>query len=229
MEITEWSRECPKCGGTVYHSTKSNRDGAIRNGRTCGGKANLNCKVISKKQRSQLSKALKGRKPNHDQTARRKKSEPAKFTRNCPDCGKVLYYARDDNRKRADKINAICDGCANYKYKKTWNDVITEDGIKQMRAVKAGFSSWEEYEEKFPIWKRYKADVWKETYKSLRENPILENFDKRGRCGVEGAYQIDHIVGVRCGFDNGIPPKEIAKYSNLTMLPWKENLSKGKY
>jgi hypothetical protein len=104
---------------------------------------------------------------------------------------------------------------------------VNPNSIKKMRATKAGFSSWAEYCKRYPKWKRYKAEVWKITYKSLRDNLTLENFNKRGKCGVEGAYQIDHIASVRTGFDKNISPKTVGAYKNLRMIPWRENLLKG--
>lgn len=226
MKITKWSRNCPKCDGLVYHTNKKCRDDAVIKKRTCGGKIGLNCKVISQKQIQQLKNAFKGKPLNHNQKNRRKKSEPTKFFRNCPNCRKVLYYADIGSIRYSEKRKTLCDSCTNYKYKKSWNNVITEDSIKKMRASKSGFSSWSEYQEKMPLWKKYKADVWKITYKSLKTNPRLKNYNLRGLCGINGAYQIDHIIGVKYGFDNNIPTTAIGIYENLRMIPWKENRNK---
>jgi hypothetical protein len=49
----------------------------------------------------------------------------------------------------------------------------------------------------------------------------------RGRCGVEGAYQIDHVVSIKECFDRGISVEEAAAVSNLAMLPWARNRAKG--
>lgn len=46
-----------------------------------------------------------------------------------------------------------------------------------------------------------------------------------GKCGVEGAYQVDHIVSKAIGFKLGIPPELLSHPSNLQMLPWEENLA----
>jgi hypothetical protein len=55
----------------------------------------------------------------------------------------------------------------------------------------------------------------------------LENFDKRGRCGVSGAYQLDHIISINFGWKNNIPAEQIGEMKNLKMIPWKENRKKG--
>ena len=98
---------------------------------------------------------------------------------------------------------------ARYKYKKTFKDIISSDAIKKMRATKAGFKNWEEYVEKYPKKQFYKREVWRYTY----QNPLdtLDNWDKRGKCGVEGAYQLDHIVSINEGWSNKILAEEIAK------------------
>ena len=69
---------------------------------------------------------------------------------------------------------------------------------------------------------RYKVDVL------TAKQPIhlLENFDKRGRAGDEGAYHLDHIISVWYGFHNNIPPEQISDISNLRMIPWMENQQK---
>ena len=40
---------------------------------------------------------------------------------------------------------------------------------------------------------------------------------------MDDAYQIDHILSVKYGFENKIDPKVIGNIKNLQMLPWKEN------
>lgn len=56
---------------------------------------------------------------------------------------------------------------------------------------------------------------------------VLENSDKlRGLCGVDGAYQLDHIIPIQYGFDNNIPPEIIGHIDNLQFIPWEENNAK---
>lgn len=225
-EITQWVRICPTCGGKIYHQSKQDRNRREREGRNCGGKVSLGCKIISKKQREQTSASLKGKRPNHDQTKRRLKSTPTQFIRSCPSCKISIYYSDEESLKYAIRDKTLCGSCTAIR-DNVQQYRISDQAKKQMRATKAGFKSWKEYCKKFPIWKRYKAEVWSETYKQLKQNPPLENFDKRGKCGVDGAYQIDHIIGVREGFDKGIDLTKIGAYSNLRMIPWRENLLKG--
>ena len=81
-----------------------------------------------------------------------------------------------------------------------------------------------------PEYKRYSRRVHVLTHKVYEEhkNEINPNNYPRGLAGVDGVYHLDHIVSIRYGFDNNIPEEQIAVKENLQMLPWKENISKGK-
>lgn len=71
----------------------------------------------------------------------------------------------------------------------------------------------------------YKREVYQETKK--HDLSVLENFDKpRGLCGVPGAYQLDHIISMKYGFENSIPASVIGHVSNLQFIPWEENRQK---
>lgn len=66
------------------------------------------------------------------------------------------------------------------------------------------------------------------TEKTYKENIdiINQNGYQRTLCGVEGGYQLDHIISVKQGFDEGIPPEIIGGLENLQMLSWKDNRNK---
>ena len=55
---------------------------------------------------------------------------------------------------------------------------------------------------------------------------ISINFEKRGKMGVDSAYNLDHKYSIIEGFKNNVPPQTIGHIANLEMLPWKDNLSK---
>jgi hypothetical protein len=147
------------------------------------------------------------------------------YIRKCPNCDSEITYKRKDNYNRAIKAKTICNRCSAYKYNKTFKDILSDDNRKQMRATKAGFQSWEEYVENYPKKQFYKREVWRLTYKQPIQT--LENWNLRGRCGVDGAYQLDHIRSIDWGWKNGIPPEQIAEWENLRMIPWKTNLLKS--
>lgn len=81
-----------------------------------------------------------------------------------------------------------------------------------------------------PEYKKYSGRVHRLTSKVYESNKFIINPNDytRGLAGQDGVYHLDHKVSIRYGFDNNIPPEEIAKLENLQMLPWKENISKGK-
>lgn len=92
-------------------------------------------------------------------------------------------------------------------------------------ARRNGYNTYEEYRANLDDWKKYKIDVWRVT----KQQPLhlLENYDKRGVNGEEGAYTLDHILSIRKGFNESIPPEVIGDITNLQMLPWEENITKG--
>ena len=69
---------------------------------------------------------------------------------------------------------------------------------------------------------------------AVRTKKIYEKFKEEinptnlpiGKCGIEGAYQIDHIISVREGFEKGLSVESISSKENLQMLPWLENIQK---
>jgi transcription elongation factor Elf1 len=105
------------------------------------------------------------------------------------------------------------------------NSTVTSDQRMKGIAKRNGFNSYEEYRNSLPEWKKYRVDVLRIT----KQQPLhlLENYDKRGVNGVPGTYTLDHIVSIRKGFNENIPPDQIGHISNLQMLPWEDNITKG--
>lgn len=54
----------------------------------------------------------------------------------------------------------------------------------------------------------------------------LENFEKRGRAGIDGAFHLDHIYSIKMGFQNNIEPEIISSVHNLRFIPAEINISK---
>lgn len=65
----------------------------------------------------------------------------------------------------------------------------------------------------------------KQTYESYK-HIINPNNYTLGKAGIDGAYQIDHIMSVREGFIYSIPVELMSSVENLKVVPWQENLSK---
>ena len=81
-----------------------------------------------------------------------------------------------------------------------------------------------------PKYKQYQREVVRLTERTYVDHIDTINPDRHPRtlAGVEGGYQLDHKISIRFGFDNNIDPARIASLQNLQMLPWKENIKKGK-
>lgn len=212
-----YKRNCPKCDVELGYENKRCWYNA--------NKANSKCKKCSYESVSEtLIKKIKDGtyipniRPTNDKIT-------YKFYRTCPNCKREIGYTRKDIMNSAEKRKSVCNSCSTYIHKKTFKDVISDDNIKQMRATKAGFQSWEEYVENYPKKQFYKREVWRLTYKQRIQT--LENWNLRGRCGVDGAYQLDHIKSIDWGWKNGILPEQIAEWKNLRMIPWKTNLLKS--
>ena len=167
------------------------------------------------------------------------------WKRNCPKCHKELSYINHESWWKAKRKKGICGHCAksgenhpNYgkrrleetiqKIRKTQTGKHHSTYTKHLlKAIHAGFSSYRDYKKFYPKKKQYRMNVLEETRKQLKRNPLLPNFEKRGKCGVKGAYQVDHIISIDEGFKKHISPKIIGAYANLRMIPWKENRIKG--
>ncbi len=81
-----------------------------------------------------------------------------------------------------------------------------------------------QYMEQLGLWQAYSKVVRSIT----NQQPLdtLENYDKRGKAGLEGAYHIDHKFSVIEGFKQGVDPSIIGHISNLHMIPWEVNAVK---
>lgn len=73
-------------------------------------------------------------------------------------------------------------------------------------------------------YKNYSNEVYRITY----THPIhsLDHFEKRGKAGVDGAYQIDHQFSIYDGFRMKVCPTIVGHIQNLKMLPVSENRQK---
>lgn len=173
-----------------------------------------------------MSDEKKGKELTHLKFHYQRSKKHGPFVRNCPDCQKQMEYNRFDSLTRAIKQNTVCNSCSSYKYKKSWTHVIKDEHIKQMSAVKAGYDSFDEYMADLDKKKKYRRAVTIIT----RQQDIssLPNSDKlRGLCGVDGAYQLDHIISVDEGYKQQIAADQIGHINNLQIIPWKQNLLKS--
>lgn len=99
-----------------------------------------------------------------------------------------------------------------------------ENGLYDHIYLKNTGLTYKEFQKQLPAFKKY----WEQVRIETNKQPIktLSNFEKRGKMGVDDAYNLDHKYSIIEGFKNNIDPKIIGHISNLEMLPWKENLVK---
>jgi hypothetical protein len=214
-----YERNCPKCGDVIQYKNPRSFKWADNDAKPC--------RICYSKQVSVTlkEKYKKGEFNFVPRNKEREKTLERNYHRNCPMCGNDISYIHKGGMEAGNKKNKVCNSCSAYKYNKTFKDVIKPEHTLQMRATKAGFQNFDEYKLRYPKKRFYKREVWRLTY----QKPIdtLENWELRGRCGVEGAYQLDHIKSINWGWKNGIDAEVIAEWDNLRMLPWKVNLLKS--
>ena len=218
---SELKRTCPKCSSEITYTDRSNWLRASKRNSKCN-----KCTVrTTPESAKKISEALTGIKRSPRQS-NNKKPDQEKFFRNCPKCSKQMGYVKKYNLDRANRNNALCNGCSTVVHKKSWNYVIKNSARKQMAATKAGYPTWEAYMADLDKKKKYQRKVRSLTRK--QDISGLPNYDKlRGLHGTPGAYQVDHIISVREGFEKNIPPATIADITNLQIIPWKDNLTKS--
>lgn len=118
------------------------------------------------------------------------------------------------------RVTHHCYSCARKHVSKI--NSIKQKGKKRPHVSGKKHPRWNPDKDNF---QRYKADVARVT--GLQDLSLLENYDKlRGLCGVKGAYQLDHILSVKYGYENNISPEVIGHISNLQFIPWEENRAK---
>jgi hypothetical protein len=169
-------------------------------------------------------------------------------------CGWMKGQTKENNesvRKMGEKVSKKWKENFNNGYE-VWNKGLTKNdniivnkisekrkGTKHTEEVKKIISfhsklRWQQgvydnqYSEKHNEFKKYQHKVHKLTNK-IRH--LIEGYNEtiHGKTGKKGAYQIDHIIDIKYGFDNNIPAEEIANLKNLQFIPWEENLKKGYY
>jgi len=125
-----------------------------------------------------------------------------------------------------------CDKTTIDKYGKSSielrQNAITLDVIeKRKKSIIKNYTgmSYNEYMNKLSEKEKY----YKKVLNITKKQPIklLENYKKRGRAGIDGAYHLDHIIPIIYGFINDIPSEIIGDISNLQFITWEDNLHKG--
>lgn len=120
--------------------------------------------------------------------------------------------------------------------KKHWSENAREPWNKGLKGVQVAWNKGNRKREPvsapkddvFASLQRYRNRVsvrTQRTYDIFKEEINPHDYP-RGKCGVPGAWQLDHIMSVREGFERRIPVEIISAKENLQMLPWLENIRK---
>jgi len=124
--------------------------------------------------------------------------------------------------------------------KPAWNRGQTRDQNTKRKISDTIRNSGGRCKERNPNFGKFKEHSINDSYISysrrvrvLTERNIhqLPNYDPnlRGRVGIPGAYQVDHIKPIlECWLDN-IPADLAANVSNLQFIPWEDNLARRKW
>jgi len=77
-----------------------------------------------------------------------------------------------------------------------------------------------------PQYKRYARLVHGLSQKIYQKNIDIINPARYPRtlCGIDGGWQLDHIMSIKECFGKKLTPEEASSIKNLRMLPWKKNL-----
>lgn len=160
----------------------------------------------------------------------------------------ALNIPRKTGRKkgevRVEKVGRTCKSCGNTfqvlpsspkVYCKRSCVSSCPDYRKKLANMDKSYMQTERYKqtlrkEDTPKYSRYRNMVHKASQKVYEQNIdyINPNGYNRALCGSDGGWQLDHIIPVRVGFDNDIPPEVLSIKENLRMVTWRENLARNK-
>lgn len=203
----KYKRNCPNCNCIIEYKTKYNCRNAERDKRVC-----KKCMHVGKSQ-----KEIYG--DRYDAIIE-KRSKSLK---------KVNHWWHDKIAESRHK-NGTYILTDSHKKKISEKSIFSQSGKDHVRIKKILEEydiTYDEYLSNLSDFDRYKREVRLLTNKV--DITLLENYEKRGVAGTEGAYHLDHKIEVSEGYVNGIPPHEIAKIENLHFIPWELNMKKRKF
>lgn len=81
---------------------------------------------------------------------------------------------------------------------------------------------------KSSVYQKYQRKVrWLTEKNYVEHKDIINPYNyPRTLCGVDGGYQLDHIIGIFECFKSNISIEECASIKNLQLIPWRQNLEK---
>lgn len=100
-------------------------------------------------------------------------------------------------QKTTQTDECLCSTCARVRVGEI--NVVKQTGVARPWQVGENHPRWRTDKSEFANYCRL-VTRFTNSYKHIWST--WENFDKIGRCGVEGAYQLDHIISKYHGFEN---------------------------
>jgi hypothetical protein len=200
-------RNCPKCNSTIIYKSKYRCDYAE--------KEKCVCKKCMHKNKTQ--KELYG--DRFDEIIKKRSISLKKVNH--------WWHDKIAETKRKNGTNRLSD---EHKEKISKNTIFSKTGSEHVgikKILKECNITYDEYLSKMTLYERYKRDVMNLT-KRINVTK-LENFEKRGKAGKDGAYHLDHIIEISEGYVNNLPIEEIANINNLQFITWQDNMKKRKY
>jgi len=104
-------------------------------------------------------------------------------------------------------------------YRRTVSEGTSIGLVKRFSGI-----NYNTYLKNLPEREKYRGEVNRLTKKQPVH--LLDNYNKRGCSGIEGAYHLDHKYSIWEGFNNNINPEIITSLRNLVFIPWRENVRK---
>jgi hypothetical protein len=198
-----WIRNCPNCKIELIYKIKSQFSEAERKNRKCRKCGCGWAKGQTKETNESLAKMAKN---------------VSKSNKGCVPWNKGL------TKENNDIIQTISEKIKGRTHSEEVRQIIAYHS--KMRWQQGVYDN--QYGKNYKEFKKYQHKVHKLTHKIKN---LIKGYDetKHGKMGINGAYQIDHIIDIKFGFDNNIPAEKIADLSNLQFIPWEENIKKGYY
>lgn len=198
-----WIRNCPNCKIELTYKISSQYYEAERKNRKC---RKCGC-GWSKGQTKETNKSIARMAENVSKSNKGKTPWNLGLTKETSDIIKKISE-KNKEYKHTDEIKILI---GNHS-KQRWKDGLYDN----------------QYGKNYKEFKKYQHKVHKLSHKIKH---LIEGYDitKHGKMGKLGAYQIDHIIDIKFGFDNNIPVEKIADISNLQFIKWEENIKKGYY
>lgn len=110
------------------------------------------------------------------------------------------------------------------KTRSTWNKRKENGDYDHIYLSRTGYI-YKDFIKIQPLFAQYRQKVRSVT--NQQEIEKLDNYDKRGVAGVQGAYHLDHKYSVKDGFINDVDPEVLGDIANLEFIPWEDNLKKN--